>query len=135
MHVPRCGPLAVAGEEGNGHRVTSSRSRSGPAGSGRAARAEWNVAFGCIGCHAMLTEYIDEALRRARYELIEDEEAPYYGEVPELPGVWASGRTLEGCRRELKEVIEGWILVSVRRSLDLPRLGSAEITEIDTRAA
>ena len=59
----------------------------------------------------------------------------YYGEVPELPGVWASGQTLEGCRRELKEVIEGWILVSVRRSLDLPRLGSAEITEIDTRVA
>ena len=83
----------------------------------------------------MLTEYIDEALRRARYELIEDEETPYYGEVPELPGVWASGRTLEGCRRELKEVIEGWILVSVRRSLDLPRLGSAEIKETDTRAA
>ena len=79
----------------------------------------------------MLTEYIDEALRRTRYELIEDEETPCYGEVPELPGVWASGRTLEGCRRELKEVIEGWILVSVRRSLDLPRLGSVEIREID----
>ena len=127
---------AVAGEEGNGHRVTSSRSRSVPAGSGRAARTEWDGAFGRIGCNdAMLTEYIDEALRRARYELIEDEETPYYGEVSELPGVWASGRTLEGCRRELKEVIEGWILVSVRRSLALPRLGSAEITEIDTRAA
>ena len=98
--------------------------------------AERNVAFGHIGCYdTMLTEYIDEALRRARYELIEDEETPYYGEVPELPGVWASGRTLEGCRRDLKEVIEGWILVSVKRSLDLPRLGSAEIREIDTRAA
>ena len=136
MPVPWRGPSAVAGEEGNGHQVTSSRSRSGPPGSERTARAEWGGAFGCIGCHdAMLTEYIDEALRRARYELIEDEETPYYGEVPELPGVWASGRTLEGCRRELKEVIEGWILVSVRRSLALPRLGSAEITEIDTRAA
>ena len=126
----------MAGEGGNGYGVTSSRSRSEPARSGRAARAERDVAFRRIGCHdAMLTEYIDEALRRARYELIEDEETPYYGEVPELPGVWASGRTLEGCRRDLKEVIEGWILVSVRRSLDLPRLGSAEITEIDTRAA
>ena len=126
----------MAGEGGNGYGVTSSCGRSGPVGSGRAARSEWNAAFGRIGCHGtMLTEYIDEALRRAHYELIEDEETPYYGEVPELPGVWASGRTLEGCRRELKEVIEGWILVSVRRSLDLPRLGSAEITEIDARAA
>ena len=80
-------------------------------------------------------EYLDEALRRARYELIDDKETPYYGEVADLPGVWACGETLEGCRRELKDVIEGWILVSVKRSLDIPRLGSAEITEIDTRAA
>ena len=83
----------------------------------------------------MLTEYIDEALRRARYELIEDEDTPYYGEVPELPGVWASGRTLEGCRRELKDVVEGWILISVRRSLDIPPLGAVAITETGARAA
>ena len=80
----------------------------------------------------MLTEYIDEALRRARYELIEDKETLCYGEVADLPGVWACGETLESCRRELKEVIEGWILVSVKRSLDIPRVGSAEI---DTRAS
>ena len=42
----------------------------------------------------MLTGYIDEALGHDRYELIENEETPYYGEVPELPGVWACGRTL-----------------------------------------
>ena len=42
----------------------------------------------------MLTEYIEEALSRARYEIIEDEE-PYYGEVRELQGVWATGKTLE----------------------------------------
>lgn len=83
----------------------------------------------------MLTEYIDEALRRARFELIEDKETPYYGEVADLPGVWACGQTLESCRRELKEVVEGWILVSVKLSLDIPPLGSVKITEIDTRAA
>ena len=83
----------------------------------------------------MLTEYIDEAQRRARYELIEDEETPYYGEVPELPGVWASGRTLEGCRRALRDVAEGWILISVRRSLDIPALGDAAITETGARPA
>ena len=60
----------------------------------------------------MLIEYIDEALRRARYELTESEETPCYGEVPELSGVWVSGRTLEGCRRELKEVIGTYTFVS-----------------------
>lgn len=68
----------------------------------------------------MLTEYIDEALSRARYELIDDPDEPYCGEVPELPGVWASGQTLSSSRRELKEVIEGWILVSVKKSLPNP---------------
>lgn len=79
----------------------------------------------------MLTEYIDEALRRARYELIDDPEGPFYGEVPELPGVWASGKSLESCRARLRDVIEGWILLSVKRSLPIPRLGEAEIKEVE----
>jgi len=77
----------------------------------------------------MLIEYVEEALRRARYELIEDEE-PYYGEVPELKGVWATGKTLEQCRETLKDVIEGWILVSLRKDLPVPRLGEREIKEL-----
>jgi hypothetical protein len=40
-------------------------------------------------------EYIEAALARAKYELLRDEEEPYYGEIPELKGVWATGRTLE----------------------------------------
>jgi predicted RNase H-like HicB family nuclease len=83
----------------------------------------------------VLTEYIDEALSRARYQLIDDPDEPYYGEVPELPGVWASGQTLESCRSELKEVIEGWILVSVKKSLPIPPLGQAEIKELEAEAA
>ena len=77
----------------------------------------------------MLIEYVEEALRRAHYELIDDEE-PYYGEVLELKGVWASGKTLEECRENLKDVIEGWILVSLRRDLPAPRLGRHEIREL-----
>ena len=83
----------------------------------------------------MLTEYIEEALERARYELIDDPDTPYFGEVPDLPGVWASGETLEACRRELKDVIEGWLLVSVKNSLPIPSLGPLEIKEVDAEAA
>jgi len=77
----------------------------------------------------MLIEYIEEALRKAKYELIEDEE-PYYGEVEGLKGVWATGRSLEECRNNLKEVIEGWILVSVKKGLPIPKLGNFEIKEM-----
>jgi predicted RNase H-like HicB family nuclease len=74
----------------------------------------------------MIGEYIQAALERARYELIDDAE-PYYGEVRELPGVWASGATLEDCRRGLVEVIEGWIIVRLRNGLDIPPLGDHTI--------
>ena len=42
----------------------------------------------------MLIQYIQAALEHAKYEITEDEE-PYYGEVSELQGVWASGKNLE----------------------------------------
>jgi len=77
----------------------------------------------------MLTEYIEEALKRARYEMIDDEE-PYYGEVPELRGVWATGKTLEECRKNLKEVIEGWLVISIKKGLPIPQLGDLVVEDV-----
>jgi len=74
----------------------------------------------------MLVEYIEEALKRARYEIIEDDE-PYYGEVTELPGVWATGKSLEECRENLRDVIDGWILVRIQKGLSIPRLGERQV--------
>ena len=78
----------------------------------------------------MLTEYIEEALRRAHYEIIDDEE-PFYGEVKELKGIWASGKSLEECRIHLKDVIEGWLLLSVKHNKKIPVLGTLRIKEIE----
>ncbi len=83
----------------------------------------------------MLTEYVEEALRRAHYEIIDEPDAPYYGEISELDGVWASGGSLEECRSELKDVVEGWILLSIKRGLTLPKLGAYEIKEIAEQVA
>jgi len=82
----------------------------------------------------MLIEYIEEALRRARYEIIDDED-PYYGEIEELKGVWATGETLEQCRENLKDVTEGWILLSIKKGLPIPKLGNCQIKEIQVAAA
>jgi predicted RNase H-like HicB family nuclease len=76
----------------------------------------------------MLIEYIEAAMARAKYEMIQDEE-PYYGEVPALKGVWATGKTLEGCRRKLFEVIEGWIIIRIKKGLPIPPLGKCRIKE------
>lgn len=66
----------------------------------------------------MLIEYIQSALEKAKYEIINDEE-PYYGEIPELKGVWATGTTLEECRKKLAEVIEGWLIIRLKRGLPI----------------
>ena len=70
----------------------------------------------------MLIEYVEAALEKAKYEMIEDSE-PFYAEVPKLKGVWATGKTLEECRRNLAQVVEGWLIVRLRKGLSMPRLG------------
>ena len=77
----------------------------------------------------MITEYIAEALKRAKFELIDDKE-PYYGEVTELRGVWATGKTLEECRHNLAEVIDGWLVVRLRKGLPIPPLGKYKVKEL-----
>ena len=74
----------------------------------------------------MIHQYIEAAMQRARYEIIQDEE-PFYGEVPELQGVWATGETLEECRWNLMEVIDGWILIRLTRGLSIPPLDDVDI--------
>ncbi len=81
---------------------------------------------------AMFAEYIRAALSKATYEIIEDQE-PFYGEIPELRGVWAIGKTLEECRENLKGVIEGWIALRLRLGLAIPPINGHAI-EIPSRA-
>ncbi len=84
----------------------------------------------------MIEEYIQAALEKATYEIINDEE-PYFGKIPELNGVWASGKTLEECRENLREVLEEWIILSIKKSLPIPPLGKYRIkipTEMGTSA-
>ncbi len=71
----------------------------------------------------MLIQYIQAALEHDKYEIIEDEE-PYYGEVPELQGVWASGKNLEECRKNLEDVIDEWIIIRLKKGLSIPPIGN-----------
>ena len=73
----------------------------------------------------MITEYIEAAMAQAKYEIIEDEE-PYYGEVPSLAGVWATGETLEECRKNLAEVIDSWIVTRLKKGLAIPLIPKSQ---------
>jgi predicted RNase H-like HicB family nuclease len=73
----------------------------------------------------MLTAYLDEAMRRAHYKILED--GSYYGWVQELPGVWAQASTLEECRTEIQEVVEDWLLLGLKLGHELPVLGDLDL--------
>ena len=75
----------------------------------------------------MLTEYIEKAMRLAHYELMENGRC--WGEIPPLQGVWAEGQTLEECRDALREVLEDWLLVGLRRGHRIPVVEGIDLNQ------
>ncbi len=74
----------------------------------------------------MLTHYIRAAMRRAKYEILPDDNT-FYGEIPGFDGVYANANTLEASREELEEVLEEWILFRISRNLSLPIVDEIEL--------
>ena len=82
----------------------------------------------------MLSQYIQAAMRQAKYEILSDD-GSFYGEIPDFQGVYANAETLEDCREELAEVLEEWIVFRLSRNLSLPvvnglRLAVEKVAEV-----
>ena len=75
----------------------------------------------------MLTDYIQAAMRRARYKIL-PEDGSFYGEIPGLEGVWAHANTLEACRDELEDVLEEWIVLSLAKNLPIPTIDGIDLS-------
>ncbi len=73
----------------------------------------------------MLSRYIAAAMGHATYEVLSD--GTYYGSIPGFQGVWANAPRLEGCRDELQEVLEDWILLRVADHLSLPEVDGMKL--------
>ena len=80
----------------------------------------------------MLSEYIQAAMKSARYEILED--GTFYGEIPGFQGVFANTETLEACREQLREVLEGWIVLGLRLGHSLPTVDGISLA-IELEAA
>jgi len=78
----------------------------------------------------MLLEYVQAALRHAKYEISRDD-GSHYGEIPECKGVYANSNTLEDCRDQLRGVLEEWVRFRVHRKLPLPIIDGIELTIIE----
>ena len=73
----------------------------------------------------MLIDYIQHALRHARYELMEN--GRFFGKIPDCPGSWGEGATLEECRDELQSVLEDWLMVGIRHGDPLPVIDGIDL--------
>ena len=74
----------------------------------------------------MFAEHLKAAMDKATYEIIDDP-TPFYGEIPDLRGMWATGRTLESCRDNLMSALEDWIAFRLRTGRSIPAIGGASI--------
>ena len=66
----------------------------------------------------MLTAYLLQKMAQAKYKILEN--GDYFGEIPGLHGIWASEKTLEGCREVLREVLEEWIILKLKDNDTIP---------------
>ena len=75
----------------------------------------------------MLTQYIQAAMRQAKYKVLPEDEG-FYGEIPNFQGVWANAETLEECREELSEVLEEWIFLHLADKTPLPVVNGLKLS-------
>lgn len=68
----------------------------------------------------VLREYIDQAMKRAHYEIIDQEGAPFFGEIPGLEGVMAVGASLEECRSNLEDALDSWLALGLQLGHKIP---------------
>jgi predicted RNase H-like HicB family nuclease len=73
----------------------------------------------------MLTAYIQHAMSKAIYEIMEDKQ--YYGEIPGFDGVWSQASTLEACRAELQSALEDWLILGLRLGHKLPSVDGIQL--------
>jgi len=80
----------------------------------------------------ILSEYIDSALDRAEYEKLDD--GSYSGSIPVCPGVIAFADTLRDCERELRSVLEDWLLLGLKLGHILPVIRGIDLNKDMTHA-
>jgi predicted RNase H-like HicB family nuclease len=85
-----------------------------------------------VNTHCILSEYIDGALDRAVFEKLEDDS--YWGSIPICPGVVACSNSLRDCERELRSVLEDWLLLGLKLNHNLPVIGGIDLNKDMTHA-
>ena len=75
----------------------------------------------------ILSSYIEQALAEAVYDKLED--GSFAGKIPVCTGVVTFGSTLTECERELRAVLEEWILLGLKLGHILPVVAGIDLNE------
>jgi predicted RNase H-like HicB family nuclease len=67
-----------------------------------------------------LADYVEKALMRAEYS--RDENGVVIAKIPKASGFFAQGDSFEEARENLREVIEGNVLLALQLGLNIPRV-------------
>ena len=78
----------------------------------------------------MLKNYIEAALKNAKYEILE-EDGSVFGEIPSCKGVYAKTKNFEECRNELITILEEWIFIRLRKNLEIPVIDNINLNILE----
>jgi predicted RNase H-like HicB family nuclease len=85
-----------------------------------------------VNTHYILSDYIHGALDGANYEKLAD--GSYSGSITICPGVIAFANSLRECERELRSVLEEWLLLGLKLGHSLPVIAGIDLNKDMTHA-
>lgn len=74
-----------------------------------------------------ISAYVETALKLAEYE--KDENGIVIASVPNISGFFSQGENFEETRENLRDAIEGNILVALQFGFEIPKIPGTEIKE------
>lgn len=78
-----------------------------------------------------LSTYIEQALKLAEYEKDDDDDGVVVAAVPNISGFFSQGENFEEARNNLRDAIEGNLLVALQLGFAVPEMAGVEMRDVD----
>jgi predicted RNase H-like HicB family nuclease len=76
-----------------------------------------------------ISVYVEQALKLAEYE--KDENGVVVAHVPTAAGFFSQGENFEEARVNLRDAIEGNLVIALQLGFDIPKIVGVDIKEVD----
>lgn len=77
----------------------------------------------------LLTSYIEAAMAEAKYEPFEGD--TYYAFIPSCQGVWSNEKTIDDCKRDLRDALELWLILKLRDNDHIPVINGFDLNSLE----